>query len=106
MMQMTSDEVQTELSKLGIPPVLKLPSIRAAFGSANADMKGKHAALLLPPSYAEPVAYTPYHPKVVAPLSKAFTDIATGTKDADTALRDAENQANKDIASMDSANRR
>ncbi|TMV47592.1 extracellular solute-binding protein [Paenibacillus mesophilus] len=106
MMQMTSDEVQTELSKQGIPSVLKLPSIRAAFGSANADMKGKQAELLLPAAYAEPVAYTSYHPKVAAPLSKAFTDIVTGTKDADTALRDAENQANKDIASMTGANRR
>ncbi|CAG7618395.1 hypothetical protein PAECIP111802_00514 [Paenibacillus allorhizosphaerae] len=100
MAQMTTDEVQTQLARNGIAPVLKGAAIRDVFGQDNADLKGKDAKAMLPVRYAEPAPYTPYNPKAVSAISSAFNSIVLQQKDTETALKDAEAKANRDIAAQ------
>ncbi|CAG7618426.1 ABC transporter substrate-binding protein [Paenibacillus allorhizosphaerae] len=101
MAEMTTDAVQLERSRLGNPSVLKSPAIRDAFGADAPDLNGKNKKALVPEKYAEPTQYTKYNSKVVAPLAGGFRNIILGTKDANTALRETEEKANKDIETMD-----
>lgn len=97
--QMASDEVQTALAKSGVPPVLKDLSFRATYGTENNDLKNRDARYMLPAANAAPTPYTKYNPKVTAPLSAAFTRAILRQADIDTALREAEEKANADLAS-------
>ncbi|MDQ1909001.1 extracellular solute-binding protein [Paenibacillus sp. GD4] len=100
MAELTSDAVQLERSRIGSPSVLKSKEIRDAFGTATTDLNGKNKAGLIPQQYASPTPYTKYNLKVVAPLAGAFRNSVTGQKDVNTALREAEEKANKDIEAM------
>ncbi|TMV47594.1 extracellular solute-binding protein [Paenibacillus mesophilus] len=97
MAEMLSDDVQMARSKIGNPTVLKSQSIRDAFGTENPDLKGKNVKALIPPKYAEPTVYTKHNTKVVVPLVGAYRSVILGQKDLNTALREAEEKANKDI---------
>jgi beta-lactamase superfamily II metal-dependent hydrolase/ABC-type glycerol-3-phosphate transport system substrate-binding protein len=95
---MASDEVQARLGKSGVPTVLKDLSIRATYGSENADLKTRNARHMLPEQNAAPTTYTKNTPKVTAPLSEAFTKVILRTATIEDALRAAEDKANADIA--------
>jgi multiple sugar transport system substrate-binding protein len=97
MAEMLSDEVQMARSKIGNPTVLKSQAIRDAFGTENPDLKGKNVKALIPPKYADPTVYTKHNTKVVVPLVGAYRSVILGQKDLNTALREAEEKANKDI---------
>lgn len=97
---LTSDEVQMEKSKQGSPTALKSKAIRDAYGAEAPELKGRNAKALNPATYAEAVPVDPYSGQGSTPLANAFISVASGSKDLNTALRDAEEEANKGIAGM------
>ncbi|MDF2723115.1 MAG: hypothetical protein K0Q59_2790 [Paenibacillus sp.] len=97
---LTSDEVQMSKSKQGSPTVLKSQPIRDAYGSEAPELKGRNAKALNPATYAEAVPVDAYSGQANTPLANAFISVASGSKDMNTALRKANEEANKGIAAL------
>lgn len=97
---LTSDEVQLEKSKQGSPTALKSQTIRDAYGTEVPELKGRNAKALNPAIYAETVPVYPYSGPGNTALANAFISVASGSKDLNTALRDANEEANKGIADI------
>jgi multiple sugar transport system substrate-binding protein len=95
---LTSDEYQMEASKLGNITVLNNKSIQAALASSLPEFKGKNISAFIPKQVAPPAYQTKYDSVVRGFMDAAFKDVATGLKDINTALREAEEGANKAIA--------
>ncbi|TMV49912.1 extracellular solute-binding protein [Paenibacillus mesophilus] len=100
---LTSEEVQMIRSKLGDGSVLQNESIRKSFGIDVPQYKGKNINAVVPKQYAKPMAQTPYNAIVQKQYIAAFDQVATGKKDVNTALREAAELANKEIASAKQA---
>lgn len=98
---LTSDEVQMQQAKIGNLPVVKSPSVRAVFGQDILDLKGKNALSMVETNYAAPRVYTKYDGHAQSLITTAFTEIITGTKDTNTALRHAAANLNAKIAELD-----
>lgn len=99
---LTSDEFQMFASKEGRSSSLKSDAIKKAFGSNKDYYKGKHIEALTPKQYAKSTQATKYNNDIVAQLATVFYDITAGKKDnVNTALRDAEEAANKAIEQID-----
>jgi multiple sugar transport system substrate-binding protein len=97
---LTSEEVQLARSKLGDGSVLNNESIRKSFGTDVPQYKGKNINAVVPKQYAKPMAQTPYNAIGQKYYLTAFEQIATGGKDVNTALREAAELADKDIAAV------
>lgn len=97
---LTSDEYQLEASKLGNITVLNNPQIRSALASALPEFKGKNIGAFIPKQIAPPAYQTKYDSIVRGFVDTALKDVAMGRKDTNTALREAEEGANKAIEAL------
>lgn len=93
---LTSDEIQTHLSKRGFETILKNIDIRNMYGQDLEHYKNKNVSALFPKKYA-PSVWTEYNGLVEKRLISAHDAVAKGEKDINTALRTAVEQANADI---------
>jgi multiple sugar transport system substrate-binding protein len=93
-----SDEVQTEAARAGKIPSLTSSDVQKQFGADNAVLKGKNIqALFIPGKLPDREDPTPYDDIVKAEIKNAYLKVYDGT-DINTALRKAEEIANKNIA--------
>ncbi|MDF2724156.1 MAG: transporter substrate-binding protein [Paenibacillus sp.] len=98
MAEMLSKQVQTERAKnYGFGSVLTDPEIKKAIGTGLPELKGKNTPVMQPSNMAKSITFTPYTADAVNALGTAFNDVMAGKKDANTALREAEEKANKTI---------
>ncbi|TNJ55110.1 extracellular solute-binding protein [Paenibacillus hemerocallicola] len=94
---LTSKEVQQSYIDNGIVPALKKSAYRNDFGKSNPALKGKNVQSIIPDKFAEPIMLTKYQNTLSSALNAAFSDAASGTKDVASALREADEKANKAI---------
>ncbi|MEF3306807.1 ABC transporter substrate-binding protein [Paenibacillus sp. GYB003] len=93
-----SDEMQTDNARAGRVPVLKAENVVNTFGEKLPFLKGtNYAKAVFADTIGKPIRVTKYDGTVRSQLSVAIVDVATGKKDVNTALRDAEENANKAI---------
>jgi multiple sugar transport system substrate-binding protein len=97
---LTSVETQTALSRDGRMPVLKDPAISKQFGADVPALKGKHMEnlFLLPPS--ADLSHSLYDNEVRAIIRKVSERVGVKKDDINTALREAQAEADKTIAEM------
>ncbi|MEF3304856.1 ABC transporter substrate-binding protein [Paenibacillus sp. GYB003] len=100
MAYMLSEEIQTAVAKAGRFPVLNKPELEKSFGSDLGSLKGKNTAGIFK---AKPRKMhdnpNEYDRSIVKPrLNDAAKAVALGQKDINTALRDAQETADKQIA--------
>ena len=95
---LASEEFQLSGVKRGeFLSALKSDTLRKAFGS-EADMyKGKNIKAMLPEKFASATPISKYNSIAESSLLTAFNNIITGKQDTNTALREAEETANKKI---------
>jgi multiple sugar transport system substrate-binding protein len=94
---MTSDEVQTEVSKVGRISPLKSEAVKKAYGQGDDILKTKNVAGILK---SKPVKYPIYlYREVAEPLTdNKFEEFVKGSEDVNTALRELDDQINKALA--------
>ncbi|MEF3304466.1 ABC transporter substrate-binding protein [Paenibacillus sp. GYB003] len=94
----TSDEFQTKFSKDGTGlTVLNDPEIRKTFAQSNPRYQGKNIKSFFPEKPAPITMKTKYSNIVSGKANTALQQVATGEKDAVTALREASEAAVKEI---------
>lgn len=97
-MEMLSKSVQMDRAKnYGFGSVLTDPEIKKVIGTGLPELKGKNTPVMQPTNMASSITFTPYTADAVNALGTAFNDVMAGKKDANTALREAEEAANKAI---------
>ncbi|MDF2718923.1 MAG: extracellular solute-binding protein family 1 [Paenibacillus sp.] len=92
---LVSDEFQTQLSRKGFIPVVKTKSVRDAFAQDTTFKDKQIAEALYTNKPAAPMARSANEGLVSSPLGTNLTKVITGEMDLNTALRVAEEQANK-----------
>lgn len=102
---LTSDEYQMKISKAGTLPVVTTPEVIKAFGqsadgSNGRNFKGKNVGAFFAKERAKPSFVTKYDDIVAKRMTTAFNAIVAGEKDSISALREAQEGATKDIASV------
>ncbi|GAA3401800.1 ABC transporter substrate-binding protein [Paenibacillus hodogayensis] len=102
---LTSKEVQQTYINNGIVPALKKSAYKNEFGTANPALKGKNVQAIIPDKFAEPITLTKYQNALSSALNAAFSDAASGVKDVASALREAEEKANKAIETAKSGSK-
>ncbi|RKN86351.1 extracellular solute-binding protein [Paenibacillus ginsengarvi] len=95
---LTSEEYQKTLIDQGFIPVLKDKQYKDQMGKNIPALAGKNVKGVVPDQYASPITLSPYMNMATAPLYAAFNSVALGEKDVSTALREADEKANIDIA--------
>jgi multiple sugar transport system substrate-binding protein len=96
--QLVSDEVQMERSAdMAHLTPLKNAEVKAAYGKNVSDWKGKNIAGVVNQKTASPMPYSPYNITGQTEMTNAMLAVIVGEKDANTALREAEEQTNKKI---------
>lgn len=90
-----SEEFQIEFAKEGYMPPLKIEKLFDVFGSNVPELAGKNLKAAVPLENAAP-AYplNAYHSAIIGYINQAYVTVVSGTKDINTALREAEEQAN------------
>ncbi|MBE1440765.1 ABC transporter substrate-binding protein [Paenibacillus sp. OAS669] len=97
MSYVTSDEFQDFIVRDGYSSILSnQASIMNHFASNDPVLAHKHVKSLLPEKFADPTEKTKYQAIADKEMLAALVDIASG-KDENTALREAEERANKAI---------
>lgn len=76
---------------------LKSETLRKSFGQESELYKGKNVKAMLPATFAPAVPITRFNSIAESNLLTSFNDIILGKKDINTALRSAEEAANKKI---------
>lgn len=96
-----SPETQLIRSRQGIVPILDTPDIRGAFAADLPYAKGKNIQALHKDTIAKPIAATKFDGGAKDSIMvKTFRDVAAGNNDVVTALRSAQEEMNKYIASQ------
>lgn len=98
--QFVSDDIQRELVTTGATPPLKNADYIGELGSAIPELKGKNVKALVPPNYGEMNMKDQFYIAARAELISAFNKVAAGQKDVNTALREAEEAANRKITEL------
>jgi multiple sugar transport system substrate-binding protein len=96
-----SDESELANSKAGRLPAILSPEVRKQFGVDVPALKGKNTNVIA--KYKPAPQYVPslYEATTKKAVQDAYyIDVYTGKKDINTALRDAEEKANQDIATQ------
>ncbi|MEF3311840.1 extracellular solute-binding protein [Paenibacillus sp. GYB004] len=96
--QLVSDEILKERSadQAFLAPVTSA-EIKGAYGQNVSDWKGKNFKGVVNQQTAAPMPYSPYNITGQAEMTNAMLSVIVGEKDANSALRDAEEQTNKKI---------
>jgi multiple sugar transport system substrate-binding protein len=99
-MSVTDKENQLNMTKQGRLTALTDRQIREQFGQGMESMKGKNVKGMLALPFAIGAKYTIYDNVAGKYLDQAATAVANGQKDVNTALREAQEQANKEIEGL------
>ncbi|MBD2865489.1 ABC transporter substrate-binding protein [Paenibacillus oceani] len=102
----TSPEVQQKMNRKGRLTVLADESIRQQFGADVEVLKGKNVAGALKVKPAKMIPPHKYNSLVDSKLNAVVADLAKGTKDINTLLREAEETANKEIEQAESVRKK
>ncbi|GAA3409865.1 ABC transporter substrate-binding protein [Paenibacillus hodogayensis] len=94
---LTSTENQQTMTKRGRFTSLKDPAVKALYGENLKSVKGKNIQGIFKSSFAPPFAGTTHDIEVRPYLNKALTQVIDGQSDVNTALREAEDTANKEL---------
>jgi len=97
---LTSDEVQKKFAKGGAIPVVNTPDVIQSLDKDSGRFKGKNLNAFFPSKRPVPSYVTKYDNAISKHMTAAYTAVAEGKKDVNTALREAEEQAMKDIAAI------
>lgn len=93
-----SEEFQREFAKEGYTPPMEISNLSEILGSNVPELSGKNLKAAVPLLSAAPTyPMNAYHSVTVAALNQAYAEVIKGTKDVNTALRDAEELANQKI---------
>ncbi|MFK7691236.1 ABC transporter substrate-binding protein [Paenibacillus sp. HJGM_3] len=95
---LVSDEVQLEGAKLARYPTLKKPDIQAALGQGEKVFEGKNIKSLQKNKVAATPKVTEYDTAAKTIVLNKLNEVVKGTKDINTALREADEEINKKIA--------
>lgn len=98
LMEFVSESVQKEMTRKGEITSLNNRDILSQAYADNPLSKGKNIAALIEHKLADPYAITEYDRSVMNVYNKYLSQYATGKKDLNTSLREAEEEANKAIA--------
>ncbi|TMV50854.1 extracellular solute-binding protein [Paenibacillus mesophilus] len=101
---LTSDEFQRHLARNGLFPALKNRDAMKEFGQDIPYLKTKNFNSFLPKKFASPAAPSAFVSIGAKHLTTAFNAVSLKTKDVNTALREAEEAANKEIQTKLSGN--
>jgi multiple sugar transport system substrate-binding protein len=101
---LTSDEFQRHLARNGLFPALKSRDAMKEFGQDIPYLKTKNFNSFLPAKFASPSAPSDFVSIGAKHLTTAFNAVSLKTKDINTALREAEEAANKEIQTKLSGN--
>jgi multiple sugar transport system substrate-binding protein len=96
---MSSKEAQMTMSENGKMSVLLDPDIQKAFGTKLEILKGRNAAAVYKHKMADLPYTNMYNRSALLDLIGAGTNVLNGKEDINTALRNAEEKANKTIES-------
>ncbi|WP_158301841.1 ABC transporter substrate-binding protein [Paenibacillus mesophilus] len=96
---MLSEEVQSNLSALGYVPVIRSEMAKQAFGSKYPELKGKNLQAFFLDAIAKPAPYSDYNSHAANIMFKKLVEVGGG-KDANTALREADEAINKQLAEL------
>ncbi|WP_158606689.1 ABC transporter substrate-binding protein [Paenibacillus ginsengarvi] len=94
---LTSDEFQSHLAKNGMFPTLKNRDVMKDFGKDVPYLSKKNINAFLPKTFAPPAKPSPHTAIGAKHLTTAFNAVLLKQKDINTALREAEEAANKEI---------
>jgi len=94
---MTSDEFQSHLAKNGMFPTLKNRDIMKDFGKDVPYLTKKNVNAFLPKTFAPPAKPSNFAAIGAKHLGTVFNAVLLKQKDMNTALREAEEAANKEI---------
>lgn len=99
---MTSEEVQIAKAKKGYFPALNNQSVWEVFGQdMSEEMRSRNLKVFSGPNqYVTPSNLNEYTSTANAELNKTFTEVITGVKDLNTALREAEELATNKIKEL------
>lgn len=101
MTAMTSEEVQLSLARIGVIPVLKnQQKVLEVFGTGTEDLKGRNVKGLIPRKYAAAVPYSKHTQMANGVLGGKLDSVILGSKDLNTALREAAEQVNLEISKL------
>jgi multiple sugar transport system substrate-binding protein len=97
----TGKENELQMSQNGVEPVLTDSDIQKAFGKNVASLQGKNVAAMFKYTYM-PLNYeSKYGPMIITHLNPAAQKVIKGQLDVNSALREAEELSNKDLATME-----
>lgn len=95
---LTSDEYQLMKSQQGVLPMIKNPQVQAAFGAEMPFLEGRNVKALMPPRPADASVWTKYTPMADVALLAETNKVLSGEIDVNTALRQADEATEKQIA--------
>ncbi|MFE5322112.1 ABC transporter substrate-binding protein [Paenibacillus sp. NPDC056579] len=95
----SSEEVQSEFAKIGRAPVLRSDKVFQHFGESFESVKGKHLEAIFKTGFAQRPAPSANEGLASKPVNDALTRVLSESEDINTALRKAEEEANKAIES-------
>lgn len=94
---LTSDEFQRHLARNGLFPALENRSAMEEFGQNIPFLKNKNMNGYMPKKFAPPAKPSVFHSVAHTPLHGAFDAVLLNEKDINSALREAEEKANKAV---------
>lgn len=92
-----SSEVQEEMARNARFPVIENEKVRKEFGQNLPHLQGKNLEAVFKSKPTQATHVSKYEAHVGAILQKSIVQVASGEKDINTALRDAEEELNKKI---------
>lgn len=98
--QFVSDDIQKELVKTGATPPLQNIDYINLLGSGIPQLANKNVKALIPPHYGEMNLKNQFYIAARAALISEFDKVIAGQKDVNTALREAEGTANRQIEEL------
>ncbi|MBD2865593.1 ABC transporter substrate-binding protein [Paenibacillus oceani] len=98
--ELVTDESQAALAKRARVPVLKDKKLLEVLGNDEPLLKGKNAKALVPKQYGQVVGLDQMAAQANSAVLRSFYEVVAGKKDVNSALRDAEEAANKKIEAL------
>jgi multiple sugar transport system substrate-binding protein len=95
----TSEENQMNMSQNGTFSILKDQKIKDSYGTQLKSLQGKNVKGVFKNKFSEGSPLSPYDNLIRKHITNALDQVYSGEKDINTALRDAEEAANKELAS-------
>ena len=93
-----SEPIQTEVAKNGYVPPIKIDNLSSILGTGDPHLAGKNIKAAVPlETAAKPFPTNGYQSLIAGYVNTAYREVATGKKDVNTALRDAEELAEKKL---------